>query len=116
MDAKTVLQGDIWTVRLDPTEGSELKKTRPCLVISRSKINKKLKTITIIPFSTGKTNKSILSINIDSSKHNGLRKDSHLVIHQIRTVGKHRLIKKTGILEGEYVPRLKNSFRLYFWE
>lgn len=110
-----ILQGEIWSIRLDPTEGSEIKKTRPCLIISRTKINDKLNTITIIPFSSGETDKSILLINIKNSNQNGLKTPSHLIIPQIRTVSKHRLIKKLGTLEINHLPKIKNSFKLYFW-
>ncbi|MBD3330116.1 type II toxin-antitoxin system PemK/MazF family toxin [Candidatus Peregrinibacteria bacterium] len=112
---KTYLQGDIWTIRLDPSKGSEIKKTRPCLIISRSKINKKLNTVIIIPFSSGETDKSILQINVKKSKQNGLRLDSHLVIPQIRTVSKKRFIKRLGPIEKKYVPHIMRSFELYFW-
>ena len=116
MTNQKILQGEIWTIRLDPTEGSEIKKTRPCLVISRTKINEKLKTTTIIPFSSGKTDKSILLINVKSSQKNGLKSDSHLIIPQIRTVAKHRFIKKLGTLESRFIAHIKKSFSLYFWE
>jgi len=111
-----ILQGDIWFIRLDPAEGSEIRKTRPCLILSRSKINAKLNTVTVIPFSSGKTDKSILLINVLASKKNGLKNDSHLVIPQIRSVAKHRFIKKIGLLESNIVPFIRRSLRLYFYE
>ena len=112
---KTFLQGEIWLVRLDPTEGAEIKKTRPCLIVSRDKINEKLNPVTIVPFSSGITDKSILLINTPASKMNGLKTDSHLVLPQIRTIAKHRCMKRFGVLEKSFVPLLKRSFQLYFW-
>lgn len=109
-----IYQGDIWVIRLDPTEGSELKKTRPCLVISRTKVNDKLATVTVIPFSSGPTDKSILLINVEASDSNGLEDDSHLVIPQIRTVAKSRLIKRVGKIDSDYTQKIKKSFDLYF--
>jgi mRNA interferase MazF len=109
-------QGEIWLTRLDPTEGSEIRKTRPCVIISRSLINHKLNTVTIIPLSTGKNYRTLLQIDVLATKHNGLKKDSHLEIPQIRAISKSRLIKKLGLLEAIVFDKIQDSFEAYFWE
>ena len=74
-------------VNLDPTIGSEIKKTRPCVIISPNEMNKYLKTIVIAPMTTGlKKYPTRVEVN-----HNG--KKGMIVIDQVRTVDKARIIK-----------------------
>lgn len=109
-------QGEIWLARLDPTEGSEIKKTRPCLVISSTLVNKKLRTVTVVPLSSGKKNAALLLINLSPDAENGLKKDCHLVIPQIRTLAKSRLIKKMGKITQLTINLIRDSFEAYFWD
>ena len=46
------LRGEVWWVSLDPTQGSEIKKTRPCLVLSSSVLNRLRQTVVVVPYST----------------------------------------------------------------
>ena len=108
-------QGEIWAVRLDPAEGAELKKTRPCMIISRSKVNQYLETVTVIPFTSGTKHQTILHIDVASSSANGLGEDSYLKVHQMRTVSKTRLQQKLGNLEHRYFPIIRASMDEYFW-
>jgi len=83
---------DVYTVTLDPTIGSEIKKTRPCVVISPDEINRYINTVIIAPMTTTKRKyKSRLNIKFQG-------KDNQIVLDQIRTVDKQRLIKKIGRL------------------
>lgn len=115
MNLATFYQGEIWLVRLDPTEGSELKKTRPCLILSRTKVNQKLETLTIIPLTSGKKERAILRIGLAATRDNGLKKDSHLEIPQIRTVAKSRCLKKLGRVDWRVLYQIRDSFDIYFW-
>ncbi len=116
MQESIFFQGEIWLARLDPTEGSEIKKTRPCLVISSTLVNKKLRTITVIPLSSGKKNAVLLLIDLLPNAENGLKKDCHLVIPQIRTLAKSRLIKKIGKVGQPIIDLIRESFEVYFWD
>jgi len=81
---------DVFTVNLDPTLGSEIKKTRPCVIVSPDEMNHYIQTVIIAPMTTA--NKDYPTrINI---KFQG--KNSQIVLDQIRTVDKHRLVKKIG--------------------
>jgi len=74
-------------VNLDPTVGSEIKKTRPCVIISPDEMNKYLNTIVLAPMTTNsKKYPTRVSVN-----HNG--KKGMIAIDQIRTVDKERIIK-----------------------
>lgn len=86
---------DIWLVKLNPTVGSEVNKTRPCMVISPDEVNKHLKTVTVIPL-TSTIKDYPTRINCVFQNKNG-----QLVIDQIRSVDKKRLIKKLGTMNKE---------------
>jgi len=81
---------EIWLVTLNPTQGSEIQKTRPCLVISPNEINTWLRTIIIAPMTTG--GRSYPSrVNIRFQGKNG-----QVALDQLRTVDKSRLVKRLG--------------------
>lgn len=88
-----VARFDIFLVVLDPTVGSEIQKTRPCIVISPDEMNLYLATVLIAPMTTkGKLYPSRIPIHFQD-------KDGHIVLDQIRTVDKTRLIKKLGSID-----------------
>jgi mRNA interferase MazF len=81
---------DIYTINLDPTRGSEIKKTRPCVIISPDEMNQYINTVIIAPMTTSKkTYKSRVNIKFQE-------KDNQIVLDQIRAVDKQRLVKKIG--------------------
>ena len=86
----TMNRFEIYTINLDPTTGAEIKKTRPCVIISPDEMNQYIKTVIIAPMTTSKKSyKSRLNIKFQG-------KDNQIVLDQIRTVDKQRLIKKIG--------------------
>lgn len=99
MDLK---QYEIVLVNLDPTIGSEIKKTRPCVIISPDEMNKYLRTIIVAPMTT-QSKKYPTRIEI---KHEN--KIGWIVIDQIRTVDKQRIIKKLGRLSQPEVKEVKS--------
>ncbi len=81
---------DVYLVNLDPTVGSEIKKTRPCLVISPDEMNDYITTVIIAPMTTkGRDFPSRIACQFQ-------RKNGQVVLDQIRTVDKQRLVKKLG--------------------
>ena len=94
-------QYDIVLVNLDPTIGSEIKKTRPCIIISPNEMNKYLRTIVIAPMTTSSKNYPT-RIEI---KHN--EKIGWIVIDQIRTVDKQRVIKVLGRMTKPEIKEVK---------
>ncbi len=101
-------QYEIVLVNLDPTIGSEIKKTRPCVVISPNEINNNLSTITIAPMTT-KSRKYPTRIKI---KHNNMT--GWVVIDQIRTIDKMRVVKKFGVLSEKEIKECKDVIRETF--
>nr|WP_216862254.1 type II toxin-antitoxin system PemK/MazF family toxin [Polynucleobacter sp. 15G-AUS-farblos] len=83
-------RGEIWLIKLDPTKGSEIKKTRPCLIVSPQEMNDYLNTVIIAPMST-KARAAEFRIPITHDKKQGL-----ILLDQIRTIDKGLLLKKIG--------------------
>ena len=81
---------DVFLVNLDPTVGSEIQKTRPCVVISPDEMNRYIATVIIAPMTTkGKTYPTRVVCQFQG-------KDGQIVLDQIRTIDKTRLIEKLG--------------------
>jgi mRNA interferase MazF len=94
-------QYQIVLVNLDPTIGSEIKKTRPCVIISPNEMNDHLRTVVISPMTT-KSKKYPTRIEI---KHDN--KIGWIVIDQIRTIDKQRIIKIIGRLSNPEIKKVK---------
>lgn len=104
-------RGEIWVIDLDPTKGSEIKKTRPCLVISRSDYNQKANTVTIIPCSSGEVRYPAWEVELD--KASGLDDVSRLLIPQMRVAAKERLKNKIGLIPDEKWHELEGKIMYY---
>jgi mRNA interferase MazF len=87
-----IKRGDIWLVNLDPTVGSEIQKTRPCVVIAPPEMHDHLRTAVIAPMTTG-SHAAPFRIPVRHAGKTGL-----ILLDQIRTVDKTRLAKRSGSL------------------
>lgn len=103
-------QYSIVLVNLDPTIGSEIQKTRPCVIISPDELNDYLRTVVIAPMTT-KSHNYPTRIKV---KHNN--KEGWVIIDQIRTIDKSRIIKKTGILAPDEIAKCKRAISETFVE
>jgi mRNA interferase MazF len=83
---------EVYLVNLDPTQGSEIKKTRPCVVISPDEMNHALTTVIIAPMTT-KSNKYPTRVDLSFKGKIG-----QVVLDQIRTIDSVRLVKKIGVI------------------
>ena len=101
-------QYNIVLVNLDPTVGSEIQKTRPCVVISPNEMNKYLQTITIAPMTTqSKHYPTRLEV-----KHND--KIGWIVLDQLRSIDKQRIIKVLDRLSDKEIIKLKSIIKETF--
>jgi mRNA interferase MazF len=100
-------RGDIWMVNLDPTIGSEIKKTRPAVIIS-SDIVGILPLKVIVPLTEWKERYSSASwmVRIDPDEQNGLIKPSAADALQIRSVSEQRLVKRLGSIPTLQVAQI----------
>ena len=93
--AMVVNRFDVYLINLDPTVGSEIQKTRPCLIISPDEMNRHIRTVMVAPMTTaGKDYPTRVSCKFNKKK-------GQIVLDQIRTIDKIRLIKKLGTIKPE---------------
>src|SRR4029078_6859230 len=93
--AMVVKRFDVYLVNLDPTIGSEIKKTRPCLVISPDEMNRYINTVIVAPMTTkGRSYPTRVACKFQS-------KQGQIVLDQIRTVDKARLVKRVGKIDTQ---------------
>ena len=101
-------QYQIVLVNLNPTTGSEIKKTRPCVIISPDEMNKHLKTIIVAPMTTT-SRKYPTRIKINHDQKNGW-----VVLDQIRTIDKQSILKLLGKLTSSEITKLKSVMQEIF--
>jgi mRNA interferase MazF len=94
-----VRRGQVYLVSLDPTKGREIKKTRPCVVISPDELNAHMHTYIVAPLTTGSHEYPFRV----SCRFQG--KSGHVVLDQIRTVDRARLVKRLGQLSSQALER-----------
>ena len=88
-----VARFEVHLVRLDPTEGREIRKTRPCFVISPDEMNRHIGTVIVAPMTTaGRAYPTRVPVKFH-------RKQGQVVLDQIRTVDKGRLVKRLGKID-----------------
>jgi len=86
---------DVYLINLDSAVGSEIQKTRPCLIISPDEMNRYIRTVIVAPLSTsGKDYPTRVACKFQKKK-------GQIVLDQIRTIDKTRLIKKLGSIDPE---------------
>ena len=86
--------GEIWLAQLDPTVGSEIRKTRPCVVVSPDEMNEHLRTVIVAPMTTG-SRPAAFRVPVGFQGKQGL-----IVLDQLRTLDRTRLVKRLGALRA----------------
>lgn len=101
---------DVFLVNLDPTVGHEIKKTRPCLVVSPNEMNHNISTVIIAPMTTkGRNYPTRISCSFQS-------KTGQIILDQIRTIDKVRLVKKLGVISKTTQSKTLNVLQELFAE
>jgi len=100
-----IRQYEVYLISLDPTIGREIKKARPCVIISPDEMNKNISTIIIAPMTT----QSHFYPTRIPLKFTG--KDAWIVLDQLRTVDRKRLIKKLGKIEQVIINQVKSIIK-----
>jgi mRNA interferase MazF len=103
-------RGEVWLVTLDPTIGSEIRKTRPCLLVSPDAMINGLQTVIIAPM-TSKGRQTSFRPVASFRRINGL-----ILLDQMRTVDKSRLIRRLGRLENQVIAESLEMLRWIFTE
>ena len=100
--------GDIWLAQLDPTAGGEIQKTRPCVVISPDDMNAHLRTVIVAPTTTG-SRPARFRIALTFQGKQGL-----VVLDQIRTIDRVRLVKRLGALRPATLAATRQTLQAMF--
>lgn len=103
-----VLKKEVWMTKLEPTIGSEINKTRPCIIVSPDIANMYNRSVVIIPL-TSKLKNFPTRVNCKFQNKQG-----QIVIDQIRTVDKTRLVKKLGSIDDSTSKKVYELMKIYF--
>ncbi len=83
---------EVWVVNLDPTIGSEIRKTRPAVVVSPDELNAHLRTVVIVPLTTGRAYPFRVVTNVEE-------KTGIAAVDQLRAIDKGRLVRRLGLVD-----------------
>lgn len=101
-------QGEVWLCALDPTTGAEIQKTRPCVVVSPDVLNSALKTVMVVPLTSGGFS-APFRVNVSFDGRDGL-----LLPDQMRAVDRLRLVKRLGRIKPAQLVALLGIMREMF--
>src|SRR5580658_1863479 len=88
-------RGEIWWINLDPAVGGEIKKRRPCVVLSANEVNRIRATPVVIPLSSSPEAAPPIVVSVPSAGRNSVA-----VVDQIRAVERKRFVNRTGLMAG----------------
>lgn len=109
-------RGSIWLVNFDPAVGTEIKKTRPALIISPTDFNLVRAKVTLLPISSTVVKAKQIApvvVRAIASSENGLNNDSTIIAIEPSTFDKRRLIKFLGQLENSYFAEVQSILKFY---
>jgi mRNA interferase MazF len=106
--------GSIWLVNFEPSIGTEIRKTRPAIIISGTAFNRRRK-VTVLPITSSQPNERILPVvvPIKPDPSNGLFVDSYIVCIDPMTFDKQRLLRQLGILKAFEIERVRSILLTY---
>ena len=105
-----VRRGEIWLAALDPTVGSEIQKTRPCVIVSPSEMHDYLGTVIVAPMTTG-SKSAPYRVPVKFRRKIGL-----ILLDQIRAIDKTRLVKKMGATTDQTLNDVLHTLQEVFTE
>ncbi len=100
--------GEVWLVQLDPTIGSEIQKTRPCVLISPPEMHNHLRTVIVAPMTTG-ARAAAFRIPVTFKGKAGL-----ILLDQIRAIDKTRLVRREGAVHAATLKRTLTTLQTMF--
>jgi len=104
------MRGEIWLVNLDPTVGSEIKKTRPCVVVSPPEMHDHLRTVLVAPM-TKAGREAPFRVGVNHGGRKGL-----ILLDQVRAVDKIRLAKRLGMVSAMTLTSTLRTLQAVFAE
>ena len=113
MSGPAYRQLEIRWVDLDPTRGAATKKKRPCLILQDDVVNQGSRTVIVAPILPGLRDWPFV-VNLKPTKSNGVDKERHVNLKQLRAVDVSRITNKQGELEKRYLEAIKAALRIVF--
>lgn len=104
MNAQAPKRGEVWWVSLDPTQGAEINKTRPCVVMGSGTLNRLRKTVVVVPLSSAAKPHPPITLKVTCKN-----KAVVAVVDQIRAVAKHRLTKRMDTLSAKDIDSIAGA-------
>ena len=101
-------RGDVVLIYLDPTVGREIKKTRPCVIVSPDELNEYMATYIVAPMTTGS---HTYPFRIPCTFKG---KDGHIIIDQIRTIDEERIVRVIGKIPEQTLEKVLNALQEMF--
>ena len=99
-------RGEIWLANLDPSVGSEVNKTRPCLVIGSSVLNERRRTVVVVPLSSSPSAAPPVTVSVTCSGRPAIA-----VMDQVRAVAKERLVSLIEKLSAQELESVEDALR-----
>jgi mRNA interferase MazF len=99
-------RGEIWWAKLDPTVGSEIKKTRPCVIISSNLVNQRRRTVVVVPLTSSARAAPPIMVSVKCAGRPAIA-----MIDQVRAVAKERLVRCIENLSTNEVEALEDALR-----
>jgi len=103
-----VSRGDIWLVALDPTLGSEIQKSRPCVVVSPAETHDALRTVIVAPMTT-KSRGAPFRVPVTHAGKRGL-----VLLDQLRAIDKIRMVQRLGAVSAKTLEQMLATLRAIF--
>ena len=107
MGFQPVKRFEVWLVNLDPTIGSEIRKTRPAIIVSPDELNDHLRTVIVVPLTSGRP----YPFRLQTRVHD---KEGNAAVDQMRTVDKQRLVKRVDTLDADTATSLLDTITQMF--
>ncbi len=106
-------QLEIYWVDLEPTRGTETQKKRPCVILQSDLVNQHSRTLIVAPILPGHKDWPFV-VNVTPTKRNGIDKQRHINVKQLRAVDIIRINNRQGMLELFYKERINNALGILF--
>ncbi len=103
-----VVTGEVWLADLDPTVGSEIQKTRPCVVVSPAEMHDYLRTVIVAPMTTG-SQPAAFRVELTFQGKSGL-----ILLDQVRALDKVRLVKRLGVVPAATLETVLSTLQAIF--
>lgn len=113
MSGSPYRQMEIRWVDLNPTRGAETNKKRPCVILQDDVVNQGSRTVIVAPILPGHKDWPFV-VNLTPTKSNGLDKDRHVNVKQLRAIDVSRITNKQGTLEKRYWKPIKAALGIVF--